>query len=72
MPFELSLEIRFEIRIEIPFEIPPKIEKLIELRETARAENNWTLADSLRDQIRAEGWAVEDTTKGQKVKKTSY
>ena len=54
---------------EKTFIIPLKIKKLIELREVARAENNWTLADDLRDQIQEEGWAVDDTNKGQKVKK---
>ena len=52
--------------------IPTKIKKLLELRESARAENNWTLADDLRDQIQEEGWTVEDTNKGQRVKKASY
>ena len=56
---------------EKPFKIPLKIKKLIELREVARAENNWTLADNLRDQIKIEGWTVQDTTKGQRVKKTN-
>ena len=44
----------------------------MDLREAARSENNWTLADDLRDQIQREGWTVEDTTNGQKVKKTNY
>ena len=52
--------------------IPLKIEKLMELRKAARAENNWSLADDLRDQIQEEGWTVEDTTMGQRVKKTNY
>ncbi len=56
---------------EKPFKIPLKIKKLIELREVARAENNWTLADDLRDQIKVEGWTVQDTAKGQRVKKTN-
>ena len=56
---------------EKTFKIPLKIKKLIELREVARAENNWTLADDLRDQIKVEGWTVQDTTKGQRVKKTN-
>ena len=56
---------------EKTFKIPLKIKKLIELREVARAENNWTLADNLRDQIKIEGWTVQDTTKGQRVKKTN-
>ena len=51
--------------------IPLKIKKLIELRELARAENDWTLSDDLRDQIKVEGWTVQDTTKGQRVKKTN-
>ena len=57
---------------EKTFKIPLKIEKLIERREVARAENNWTLADELREQIQGEGWTVEDTNNGQKVKKSNY
>ena len=57
---------------EKTLKIPLKIEKLLQLREAARAENNWTFADDLRDQIQEEGWKVEDTPKGQKVKKTNY
>ena len=56
---------------EKTFRIPLKIKKLMELRDAARAENNWTLADDLRDQIQEKGWTVEDTTKGQKVRKTT-
>ena len=61
----------FGFLTEKPLKIPLKIKKLIELREVARAENNWTLADDLRDQIKVEGWIVQDTTKGQRVKKTN-
>ncbi len=50
--------------------IPSKIKKLMNLRETARFEKNWTLSDNLRDQIQEEGWVVEDTANGQKVKKS--
>ena len=57
---------------EKTFKIPLNIEKLMELRKGARAENNWALADDLRKQIQKEGWTVEDTPKGQKVKKTNY
>ena len=44
----------------------------MDLREVARSENNWTLADELRDQIQEEGWTVEDTINGQKVKKSIH
>jgi len=33
-------------------------------REKARREKDWSTADRLRDEIRAEGWAVEDTPEG--------
>ena len=51
--------------------IPLKIKKLIKLREAARVEKNWTLSDNFRDQIQREGWMVEDTAHGQKVKKAN-
>ena len=49
--------------------IPLKVKKLIKLREAARFEKNWILSDNFRDQIKREGWMVEDTAHGQKVKK---
>ncbi len=49
--------------------IPLKVKKLITLREAARFEKNWILSDNFRDQIKREGWMVEDTAHGQKVKK---
>ena len=70
--FLTNFDLVFGFLSEKSFKIPLKIKKLMELREAARAENNWTLADDLRDQIKEEGWTVEDTTKGQKVKKTNY
>ena len=33
-------------------------------RERARREKDWALADRLRDELHAEGWAVEDTPDG--------
>ena len=33
-------------------------------RENARREKDWALADRLRDELRAEGWLVEDTPEG--------
>ena len=57
---------------EEPLKIPLKIEKLMELRKAARAKNNWSLADDLRDQIQEQGWTVEDTARGQRVKKTNH
>jgi cysteinyl-tRNA synthetase len=33
-------------------------------REQARQEKDWMLADRIRDELHAEGWAVEDTSEG--------
>ena len=33
-------------------------------RERARRERDWATADRLRDEIHADGWAVEDTPEG--------
>ena len=70
--FLTNFDMVFGFLSEKTLKIPLKIEKLLQLREAARAENNWTFADDLRDQIQEEGWKVEDTSKGQKVKKTNY
>ena len=40
---------------------------LIEKRKQARAEKNWSLADSLRDELKAIGVEIEDTRQGVKV-----
>ena len=70
--FLTNFDIVFGFLSEKPLKIPLKIEKLMKLRKAARAKNNWTLADDLRDQIQEKGWTVEDTTKGQRVKKNNY
>jgi cysteinyl-tRNA synthetase len=33
-------------------------------RERARREKDWSLADRIRDELHAEGWAIEDTSEG--------
>lgn len=40
---------------------------LIEKRKQARAEKNWALADSIRDELKAMGVEIEDTRQGVKV-----
>ena len=70
--FLIKFDSVFSFLREKSFKIPFKIKKLMDLRELARSENNWNLADDLREQIQKEGWTVEDTTNGQKVKKTDY
>ena len=56
----------------IPFEeegVPAELEELALQRERARKEKNWSLADTLRDKILAQGYLVEDTPKGPRLKR---
>ena len=45
-------------------ELPQEVLKIAARREQARREKNWPLADRLRDELHAEGWAIEDTPEG--------
>lgn len=47
--------------------LPQEVEAFMSLRVQARKEKNWALSDELRDKIKALGYAIEDTPKGQKV-----
>ncbi len=44
--------------------IPEKIQEKVDLRRQARRKKDWITADRLRDELWAEGWAVEDTPEG--------
>lgn len=48
--------------------IPQEIKDLADAREKARQEKNWTLADKIREEIEADGFLVEDSPIGQKIK----
>jgi len=49
--------------------IPGEIKKLLEEREKARKNKDFGLADKLRDEIKAKGYIIEDTSEGTRVKK---
>ncbi|HZC15061.1 MAG TPA: hypothetical protein VE270_13675, partial [Thermoleophilaceae bacterium] len=44
--------------------VAPFVDALLELREQARDEGSWTLADTLRDRLTAAGIEVRDTVDG--------
>ena len=46
---------------------PPEVLELASQREQARADKDFSASDTLRDEIRALGYEVKDTTDGQKV-----
>lgn len=51
--------------------VPAEVEKLAQDREQARRDRNWKLSDELRDRISSQGFAVEDTPKGPRLKRLS-
>jgi cysteinyl-tRNA synthetase len=49
--------------------IPKELQEALEKRLEARREKNWALADTLRDQIYNNGYIIEDTPAGARLKK---
>ena len=49
--------------------IPDKIDKLVEERKTLRKEGKFSEADEIRQKIENEGYTLEDTPEGARVKK---
>ena len=52
-------------------ELPEEVQALADARAAARKEKNWAKSDELRDALKALGYMVEDTAKGQKISKLS-
>jgi len=50
-------------------EVPAEIAALVEARQAARKAKDFKRADSLRDELKAKGWVVEDTPKGARAKR---
>ena len=50
-------------------EIPVELKQAFERRLQARQEKNWKLADELRDFIQQQGYVIEDTPHGARLKK---
>ncbi len=50
-------------------EMPDEVKKLLDLRQQAREQKNWTEADRLREEIKKLGFTVEDAKDGQKISK---
>jgi cysteinyl-tRNA synthetase len=50
-------------------EVPADVAELARRRDEARASKDWAAADSLRDELTAAGWSVEDTAEGTQVRR---
>jgi cysteinyl-tRNA synthetase len=49
--------------------VPPAILALVEARQEARKAKDFKRSDSIRDELKAKGWVVEDTPKGARAKR---
>jgi cysteinyl-tRNA synthetase len=49
--------------------IPAEFEALLEQRNAARKSKDFKRADAIRDELKAAGWAIEDTAKGARLKR---
>lgn len=50
-------------------EAPDEIIALVNQRQQARRDKDFSLADEIRDRLAAEGWVIEDTPDGARVKR---
>lgn len=66
--WEMVMEAR---QVQGPGEPPEAVLSLLEERAAARARQDWAASDSLRAQIQALGWQVQDTPQGQKIVRQS-
>ncbi len=41
-----------------------RIKSLVEQRQQARADKNWSMADRIRDELKSQGVVLEDTPQG--------
>jgi len=50
-------------------EAPPEVRALLERREAARKARDFQRADALRHELKAQGWVIDDTPKGPRLKR---
>ncbi len=50
-------------------EVPAELLALLDARNAARKAKDFKRGDAIRDELKAMGWAIEDTAKGAKLKK---
>ena len=50
-------------------EAPAELQALLVERQNARKNKDFKRSDEIRDQLKAQGWVIEDSPKGQRLKK---
>lgn len=64
---EKNIEIRRNTQDELLKNIPENVKSLLIEREEARNKKEWQLSDDIREKIRALGYDVKDTERGQQL-----
>jgi cysteinyl-tRNA synthetase len=57
------------IGVKTEVEIPAEILELANARAEAKKSRDFKKSDAIRDELKAKGWGIEDTSKGIKLKK---
>ena len=57
-----------ELELKEP-EIPQSVETLLQRREAARKQKNFSLADKIRKELQEQGFSLEDTSDGPKIRR---
>jgi cysteinyl-tRNA synthetase len=52
-----------------PVDVDPVTADLVRRRDEARSSRSWDEADTLRDQLEAAGWVVEDSAEGTRIRR---
>ena len=50
-------------------DVPAEIQALAEARAAAKKAKDFKRSDAIRDELKAKGWAIEDTPKGPRLKR---
>ena len=66
--FDRVLGLDLEAVAKAAAELPPAVQELLARRQAARDQRDFEASDRLRDLIKEQGYLVEDTADGQKVK----
>lgn len=67
--FDFDKVLGLGLKTRKPAAIPQKVLALVKKREEYRKNKQWQEADDLRARIKSLGYSIEDTTRGQKIKK---
>ena len=50
-------------------QIPEELNSLLQARQAARKAKDFKRSDAIRGELKAKGWAIEDTPKGPRLKR---